>query len=77
LEASIRKVSVTVAYKEGKFDRELLVTQYVTNPQQGQLDPSVAGTGGGAGVGTGLPGSTTGSSPLGGLIPGMPGLGGK
>ena len=62
LEASIRKVSVTVAYKEGKFNRELAVTQYVTNPQQGQLDPTVAGTGGGSGLGA-----------LGGLIPGLPG----
>jgi general secretion pathway protein I len=62
LEASIRKVSVTVAYKEGKFSRELAVTQYVTNPQQGQLDPAVAGTGGGSGLGA-----------LGGLIPGLPG----
>ncbi|HEY3668155.1 MAG TPA: type II secretion system protein [Polyangiaceae bacterium] len=62
LEASIRKVSVTVAYKEGKFSRELAVTQYVTNPQQGQLDPTVAGTGGGSGLGA-----------LGGLLPGLPG----
>jgi general secretion pathway protein I len=62
LEASIRKVSVTVTYKEGKFDRELLVTQYVTNPQQGQLDPAVAGTGGGSGLGA-----------LGGLIPSLSG----
>ena len=43
LEASIRKVSVTVKYQEGHFDRELAITQYVTNPQQGQLDPSLAG----------------------------------
>ena len=76
LEASIRKVSVTVSYKEGKFERELLVTQYVTNPQQGQLDPSVAGTGGGSGT---LGGSTTGTSPLtgGGLLPGLLGSGAK
>ncbi|MEI9939418.1 MAG: type II secretion system protein [Pseudomonadota bacterium] len=80
LEASIRKVSVTVSYKEGKFERELLVTQYVTNPQQGQLDPAVAGTGGGSGVGGlpgGLGGPTTGSSPLGGLLPSFTGLGAK
>jgi general secretion pathway protein I len=79
LEASIRKVSVTVSYKEGKFERELLVTQYVTNPQQGQLDPTVAGAGGGGGVGIpGMPGmSNTGNSPMGGILPGLPGLGGK
>jgi general secretion pathway protein I len=67
LEASIRKVSVTVTYKEGKFDRELLVTQYVTNPQQGQLDPAVAGTGGGSGLAGG------GLGALGGLIPSLSG----
>ena len=81
LEASIRKVSVTVSYKEGKFDRELLVTQYVTNPQQGQLDPGVMGSGGGSGAGLPglLGGSTTGSSPLtgGGLLPGILGSGAR
>jgi general secretion pathway protein I len=68
LEASIRKVSVTVEYKEGKFSRELAVTQYVTNPQQGQLDPAVTGTGGGNGLGAlggllggGLPGAAPGT----------------
>jgi len=83
LEASIRKVSVTVSYKEGKFDRELLVTQYVTNPQQGQLDPTVMGAGGAGGLGApGGPSGTspfgatgTGTSPFGGLVPGF--LGGK
>jgi general secretion pathway protein I len=77
LEASIRKVSVTVSYKEGKFDRELLITQYVTNPQQGQLDPTVMGTGGGSGLGApgGLPFGNTGSgsSPFGGLVPNLGG----
>lgn len=42
LEASIRKVSVTVHWKEGESDRELTATQYVTNPQQGGLDPLAA-----------------------------------
>jgi general secretion pathway protein I len=37
LEASIRKVTVTVHWKEGKKDRDLTVIQYVTNPMQGQL----------------------------------------
>jgi general secretion pathway protein I len=71
LEASIRKVSVTVQYKEGKFDRELAITQYVTNPQQGQLlsglDGGLGGpgntgtaTGTGTGTGTGFGGPFTG-----------------
>ena len=61
LEASIRKVSVTVKYQEGHFDRELAITQYVTNPQQGQLDPSLAGMGGAGGLGAlgGLLGGAT------------------
>lgn len=42
LEASIRKVIVTVHFKEGSSDRELTVTQYVTNPQQGGFDPLAA-----------------------------------
>lgn len=42
LEASIRKVTVTVNWKEGAARRHLDVTQYVTNPQQGGLDPNAA-----------------------------------
>ncbi|HEX3774503.1 MAG TPA: type II secretion system protein [Polyangiaceae bacterium] len=66
LEASIRKVTVTVQYKEGKFARELTITQYVTNPQQGQLLPGVDG---------GVPGSGSGIPGLGGLGSGATGLG--
>jgi general secretion pathway protein I len=75
LEASIRKVSVTVAYKEGKFSRELAVTQYVTNPQQGQLDPTVAGTGGGSGLGGLLGGVLGGQAPGTGLTGAAPATG--
>lgn len=39
LEASIRKVTVKVEWKEGKSKRDLSFIQYVTNPQQG-LDPN-------------------------------------
>ena len=42
LEASIRKVTVTVEWKEGRNDRELSITQYVTNPVQGGFDPNAA-----------------------------------
>jgi general secretion pathway protein I len=44
-EASIRKVTVTVEWKEGSNDRELSVTQFVTNPQQGGLDQQGGGLG--------------------------------
>jgi general secretion pathway protein I len=37
LEASIRKVTVRVVWSEGKLERDLSVTQYLTNPQQGGL----------------------------------------
>jgi general secretion pathway protein I len=54
LEASIRKVTVRVIWSEGKTERDLSVTQYLTNPQQGgffaedesQMDPGASGTGG-------------------------------
>ena len=37
LEASIRRVNVIVLWKEGRANRELAITQYLTNPQQGGL----------------------------------------
>lgn len=55
LEASIRKVTVRVVWSEGPLERDVTVTQYITNPQQGGLlsvDESMAGAaGGGSGVG--------------------------
>ena len=42
LEASIRKVTVTVKWREGKNDRDLEIAQYVTNPLQGGFDPNAA-----------------------------------
>jgi len=42
LEASIRKVTVTVHWKQGTREKDLDITQYVTNPQQGGLDPNAA-----------------------------------
>jgi general secretion pathway protein I len=61
LEASIRKVVVTVHWREGIKERTLDVTQYVTNPQlpsPEELDGGLAGGGlggllGGTGTGTG------------------------
>ncbi len=69
LEASIRKVTVTVHWKEGKNARTFEVTQYLTNPQQGGLDPNAAN---GLPSGPGLPGGgnpTGGSNPSGGGTP--------
>jgi general secretion pathway protein I len=42
LEASIRKIVVTVAWNEGIRERTLVVTQFVTDPRQGELDPGAA-----------------------------------
>jgi general secretion pathway protein I len=60
LEASIRKVVVTVHWKEGNNDRELTATQFVTNPQQGGFDP-LAATGLDALGGQGAAGASTGA----------------
>jgi general secretion pathway protein I len=40
LEASIRKVTVTVSWREGKSERTLDVVQYLTDPRQGEIDPN-------------------------------------
>lgn len=75
LEASIRKVTVTVHWKEGLNERKFSVEQYVTNPRQGGLDPNVddnpqnSTTGGGNQLGS--PGSKAlPTSPFRGLLGG-------
>lgn len=76
LEASIRRVTVTVVWKEGKNRRELSAVQFVTNPQQGGLDPNAAaglegledlagGLTGGSDPGGNNPGGTNPRSPAG------------
>jgi hypothetical protein len=42
LEASIRKITVTVEWQGGGKGKNLEVVQYVTNPMQGGLDPNAA-----------------------------------
>ena len=53
LEASIRKVTVKVVWSEGSIERDLSVTQYITNPQQGGFlaedESAAAGAGGASG----------------------------
>lgn len=79
-EASIRKISVTVRWKEGPNVRELPLVQYVTNPQRGgfaanalQADGGAFDFGGsssssssGSTSGGARPGGGTGTSPSGG-----------
>jgi hypothetical protein len=55
LEASIRKVTVQVIWLEGSVERNISVTQYLTNPQQGGLmavDDSANGAAGAPGAST-------------------------
>jgi general secretion pathway protein I len=42
LEASIRRVTVEIDWKEGSQDRKLEVVQFITNPTQGGIDPTAA-----------------------------------
>lgn len=62
LEASIRKITVTVHWKEGRNDRKYEVQQYVTNPQQGGLDQMAPQPGAG-GTSTPQQGSSPSTSP--------------
>lgn len=51
LEASIRKITVKVTWKEGKKERDLSVVQYVTDPRQGEIDPNADTSGFDGGLG--------------------------
>ncbi len=59
MEASIRKITVTVKWKEGPNPTKFVLTQYVTNPQQGGFmgGSPFGGGDGGVGTGFGLPGA--------------------
>ena len=61
-EASIRRVTVTVRWKEGKNERELPLTQYVTNPQRGGFAGSALMGDGGAMDFSGMGGTTPGTT---------------
>src|SRR6185369_10273088 len=61
-EASIRRVTVTVRWKEGPAERDLPLTQFVTNPQRGGFAGSALMADGGAmdfaaPTGSGTPGA--------------------
>ncbi|MEY4545713.1 MAG: putative ral secretion pathway protein [Pseudomonadota bacterium] len=53
LEASIRKVTVQVYWKDGATEKDLKVTQYLTNPQAGGLLAVDEGAGGAGAGGAG------------------------
>jgi general secretion pathway protein I len=66
LEASIRKVIVTVKWREGVNERDLSVTQYLTNPTQGGFiadDGTVPGDEGAGGTSGTSPTTGAGAAP--------------
>lgn len=65
LEASIRKVTVRVHWREGRREQELTAVQFVTNPLEGGLNPNAADV------------MNTLLDSAGGGIPGMPGTTGQ
>ncbi len=69
LEASIRRVTVSVKWREGINERDFTVVEYVTNPTQG-LPPMASGSA------SGIPSVPFGggNNPLGGLLGKPPGL---
>ncbi len=68
LEASIRKITVKVTWKEGIQKRDISVIQYVTKPMRGDAITAAAAASGG------LPGMTAPALPGGfpGATPGLP-----
>lgn len=79
LEASIRRVTVKVSWKEGNRPRELEVTQFLTRPQEGQLgtadmlglgaiEQAAAGLQGTGTTGTGTTGTNTTANTSGGIL---------
>jgi hypothetical protein len=72
LEASIRKVTVKIIWKEGIHKRDISVIQYVTRPMRGDAITAAAAAASGMQPG-GLP--PTGAPGMG-TVPGMPGMGG-
>ncbi len=69
MENSIRRLTVTVKWKEGSSPKEFAIVQYITNPQRSGFLPGVAGSDGGvapsgSGFGAG-PAGLPGSGPAG------------
>jgi general secretion pathway protein I len=73
LEASIRKITVKVTWKEGIQKRDLTVIQYVTRPMRGDAITAAAAAAAGTGTLPGTPSPTATTPGLG--VPGLGGLG--
>jgi len=67
LEASIRKITLRVKWKEGVRERDIVITQYVTDPQQAGLNSD----GGLGGIAGGIPGQIPGQTTPGQTTPGQ------
>ncbi len=63
LEASIRKITVTVKWKEGRLDRDLSVSQYFADPQKGGFEGEIEGQPGSSALGSQPGSSAPGSQP--------------
>jgi general secretion pathway protein I len=66
MEASIRRISVNVHWKEGNQPQELQIVQFVTNPQRGGFIAGMPGSDGGAPTTGGAGAAATGAVNLGG-----------
>jgi general secretion pathway protein I len=64
LESAIRRITVTVAWKEGQTDRTFVLTQYVTNPSRAGLLSSMLDSGVFSGEGGALGGGLGGLGAL-------------
>ena len=75
MEASIRRVTVTVRWHEGTKPKEFSILQYITNPSNGGFgpgpdggaSPSSSSSSGSAGTAT-APANTAGPTPIGGVM---------
>ena len=64
MEAAIRKLTVTVRWKEGKTPKSLVLTQYITNPAQVAVEGGDGGLAAATGSGSAAVGAAASSLPV-------------
>jgi general secretion pathway protein I len=74
LETSIRRLTVSVKWKEGPNDREFAIVQYVTNPQRGGFINGMFVADAGPGASPVPSGAATSPAAPGGPVPAVPGV---